>query len=298
MKIADVIIDLIAKRNAVRLKFLPDSIFIRMMFYHFMRKWPNLKNPKTFNEKLQWLKINDHNPEYTKMVDKHEAKKYVANQIGEQYIIPTLGVWEKFDDIDFDGLPDRFVLKCTHDSGGVVIVKDKQIFDKVAAKAKIERSLKINYYYSGREWPYKNIKPQIIAEAYMEDTYDSDGLTDFKVYCFSGQPRAIHVISNRYEHGGMTHDYFDLDWVNMGIKRGEYLNSLKKIQKPEQLNEMLELARKLSKNITFLRVDFYVINQKVYFGELTFFPASGFRKFVPESFDVVFGDWITLPRKK
>lgn len=156
-------------QNRCNFKVLPDKMYLKICYKLATGKKLDLKNPQTFNEKLQWLKLYDRKPEYTRMVDKYEAKKYVAEKIGEEYIIPTLGVWDHFDEIDFDSLPDQFVLKCTHDSGGLVIVRDKAKLDKVAAKQKIEKSLKRNYYYSGREWPYKDVKPRIIAEKYMED---------------------------------------------------------------------------------------------------------------------------------
>lgn len=280
-----------------KLDWLPDRMYLKVLYYATMHKKLELTSPQTFNEKLQWLKLYDHNPEYTKMVDKYEAKKYAADRLGKQHIIPTLGVYDRFEDIDFDALPDRFVLKCTHDSGGLVIVKDKHTFDRAAAKVKIKRSLNSNYYYTGREWPYKNVKPRIIAEQYMEDFDGSGDLTDYKIHCYSGEPKAIQVISNRYGPGEMRNDYFDLNWVNYGLQRGHYTNSNMEVKKPAQMNEILALSRILSANIPFLRVDFYVINNKVYFGEMTFFPASGFRKFTPEFFDAMFGEWITLPEK-
>lgn len=169
----------------------------------------NLKNPKTFNEKIQWLKLYDRNPLYTTMVDKYEAKKYVASIIGEEYIIPTLGVWDKFDDIDFDKLPNQFVLKCTHDSGGLAVCKDKKVFDINAARKRINRSLKRNFYWIGREWPYKDVRPRIIAEQYMENSDGRTELSDYKFYCFNGKPEYCHVISDRTQNETM--DFFDMN---------------------------------------------------------------------------------------
>ena len=181
-------------------KFIPDKLWIQMKYLKWFRKLPNLKNPETFNEKLQWLKLHDRKPEYTKMVDKCEAKKLVAAIIGEEHVIPTLGVWDRFEDIDFDALPDQFVLKCTHDCGGLAICRDKSTFDFNAAKKKIEKSLKRNYYYECREWPYKNVKPRILAEAYMEDGVSQKGLTDYKFFCFSGEAKFIYVSRGLEDH--------------------------------------------------------------------------------------------------
>ena len=419
----------------------PDEKYIKRKFKAKLGYSLNLDNPQTFNEKLQWLKLHDRKPIYTTMVDKYEVKKYVASIIGEEYIIPTLGIWDSFDEIDFDSLPNQFVLKCTHDSGGLVIVKDKSEFDKRKALKQIEKSLKTNYYYLGREWPYKNVKPRIIAEAYMEDRgtselrdykffcfggvakcykvdfdrfiehranyftldgelmrlgeeicppdfekyiprltildkmkelaetlskghpflradfYDvdgkiyfgeltffpasgfgkfiyegndellgswieltktmgggycliykdllcvlslkkkrekHDGLADYKIHSFNGVPKVILVCNDRFTESGLTEDFFDTNWQHLDVRREKYGNALFEIEKPIELEEMLHLSSLLSEGVPFLRTDFYTINGKVYFGELTFYPASGFEKFVPESFDNRMGEWIAL----
>lgn len=274
-------------------RFLPDKVYLKRFYRLKFGKKLNLNNPITFNEKLQWLKLYDRKPIYTTMVDKYEVKKYVASMIGEKYIIPTLGLWEHFDDIDFDGLPNQFVLKCTHDSGGLVICKDKSDFDKISAKKKIERCLKRNYYWSGREWPYKNVKPRIIAEKYMSDT--GDELADYKIHNFNGVPKAVLVCKDRFKKTGLTEDFFSSEWKHLDVARKDYPNSTKNIPQPAVLDEMLELAEKLAKSIPFVRTDFYDVGGKVYFGEMTFYPASGFEKFVPDKYDSLFGEWLKIP---
>lgn len=278
-------------QNRCNFPVLTDAAYLKICYQLSMGKKLDLENPRTYNEKLQWLKLYDRKPEYTRMVDKYEAKRYVAEKIGAEYIIPTLGVWDRFDDIDFDSLPDQFVLKCTHDSGGLVIVKEKAALDKAAAKEKIEKSLKQNYYYSGREWPYKDVKPRILAEAYLEDE-DREDLSDYKVMCFGGEPKMIQLHRGRF--GVHTQDFYDAGWKKLAILRGAP-NSGEVAPKPDFLEEMLELSRKLSSNTPQLRVDWYFTNGRLYFGELTFFPASGMKGFQPESWDETLGEWITLP---
>lgn len=273
---------------------LSDERYLRLRFYARMGKKLDLDNPKTFNEKLQWLKLHDRKPEHVNMVDKLEAKKYVADRIGEQYIIPTLGVWDKFDDIDFDSLPDKFVLKCTHDSGGLVICKNKSKLDVDAAKNKIDRCLKKNYYWHGREWPYKDVPRKIIAEQYMEDEQTAE-LRDYKFFCFNGVPKMILVCSDRFSSGGLRENFYDVDWNLLPVQRPSHPNSDVDIEAPENLHLMIAAAEKLAQNIPFSRIDFYEINGKMYFGEITFFPASGFEPFSPEGWDKKLGDWIKLP---
>ncbi|MGN0457142.1 MAG: ATP-grasp fold amidoligase family protein [Acutalibacteraceae bacterium] len=268
--------------------WMPDKAFLKMRYKSKFGKKLNLENPQTFNEKLQWLKLYDRKPEYTQMVDKYEAKKYVAERIGEEYIIRTLGVWEKFEDIDFDSLPNQFVLKCTHDSGGLVICKDKASFDKEAAKKKINKSLKVNYYLKGREWPYKNVKPRIIAEEYMEDA-ETKELRDYKFFTFNGVPKALFIASERQKSGEETKfDFFDMEFNHLPFTNG-HPNASVIPNKPVAFDEMRMLAEKLSKGVPHLRVDFYEVNGKVYFGELTFAHWSGFMPFQPEIWDAKFG---------
>lgn len=274
--------------------YLPDEKFIRKMYKALLKKDINLENPQTFNEKLQWIKLNDRKPEYSRMVDKYEVKKYVADIIGEEYIIPNYGVWDKFEDIDFSKLPQQFVLKCTHDSGGLVICKDKSKLDIEKARKKINNALKSDFYYKYREWPYKNVVPRIIAEKFMTDTTESD-MIDYKIHCFNGKPKFVLVCDGRFSQEGITEDFYDISWNHMDVKRPGIPNKSVNHPKPEMLEQMLKLAEVLSKEFYFLRVDFYVLDGRIYFGELTFFPSAGFKGFYPEKWDRVFGDWIDLP---
>lgn len=274
-------------------RFIPDPFYIKRKFRRTMGYSLNLNNPKTFNEKLQWLKIYNKNPKYTMMVDKYTAKKYVANTIGQEYIISTIGIWEKFKNIDFDLLPAQFVLKCTHDSGGLVICQNKDKLDISATKKKIERSLRNNYYWSGREWPYKDVKPRIIAEKYI-----GDNLRDYKLFCFNGIPRITLVCSERFMSSGLKEDFYDESWNHLDIQRPNHGNATSPIQRPNQYELMKILAAELSRDIPFVRIDFYEINGKVYFGEMTFYPASGFEGFIPEEWDMKLGEWLKLSSLK
>ena len=269
-----------------------DELYLKLIWKHIMGYSLNLENPKTFNEKLQWLKIHDRRPEYTQMVDKYEAKKYVSSVIGEEYIIPTLGIFDSVDDIDFDALPDQFVLKCTHDSGGIVICKDKKNLDVKQAIKKLRNGLKQNFYYRYREWPYKNVKPRIIAEKYMEDESGWQ-LKDYKIFCFNGEPGFIEVDYDRYV--GHKLNVYDLNWQFIDFYMTSPNDINVKIEKPKQLNLMLDKARQLSKGIPFVRVDFYSINDNIYFGELTFHPGSGLIDFHPREYDKIVGEKLALP---
>lgn len=272
---------------------LPTSVYLKIVNRVLLKKKLNLKNPKTFNDKLQWLKIHDRNPNYVRMVDKYEAKKYVAEYIGEEYVIPTLGVWDSFDEIDFDQLPDRFVLKCTHDSGGLVICRNKNELDLKQAKSKINMSLKNNYYWNAREWPYKNVVPRIIAEQYMESDGDEE-LIDYKFFCFNGEPRFLYVSHGLARHETATIDFYDLNYQRMPFKRTDYKSSAIDAQKPKTFENMVSLAKKLSQGIPFVRVDLYEINGKNYFSEITFFPCAGWMPFDPPEWDSILGDYIDI----
>lgn len=277
-------------------RVIPDRAYLKLKYRAALGKKLNLEDPKTYNEKLQWLKLYDRKPEYTLMVDKYEAKKYVAERVGEEYIIPTLGVWDRAEDIDFDSLPNRFVLKCTHDSGGLVICKDKSKLDRTDAIKKLKKYLKTNFYHIAREWPYVNVPRRIIAEQYMEDDQTPD-LRDYKVHNFNGEPKFVLVCGNRFSQTGLTEDFYSDKWELMDLKRPKHPNSGVVEEKPEQLEKIFELSNILSKDIPFLRTDFYIVNGKIYFGELTFFPAAGFEAFEPEEWDSTFGNWIELPPK-
>lgn len=276
------------------LRFLPDKAYIQLYYYFMFKRFCNLKNPKTYNEKLNWLKLNDKRDIYTKMVDKYDVKKYVADIIGKEYIIPTIEVYDKFDDIDFGKLPKQFVIKCTHDSEGLVICKDKNKLDIKQARKKINKAFKRNFYYIGREWPYKNIKPRIIIEKYMEDEKNQE-LRDYKFFCFNGEPKAMFIASER-GIGETKFDYYDLEFNHLDIIQ-HYPNSQKKIEKPINFDKMIELAKTLSEGLHHLRVDFYEVNGKLYFGELTFYHFSGFQPFLPEKWDKIFGEWLEIPIK-
>lgn len=277
-----------------RRHFVNPEQFLKKKFQVRMGYPLNLENPKTFNEKLQWLKLHDHNPDYTTMVDKFAVKKYVADRIGEQYIIPTLGVWDRFEDIDFDKLPNQFVLKCTHDSGGLAICKDKSKFDFQAAKRKIKKSYRRNFYYGGFEWPYKNIPRKIICEQYMEDSSQKDSLTDYKFFCFNGVADCVMVCLDRFS-GDTKFYFFDKNWELKRLNiRGKNAPEGFTIPKPICMDEMFRIAEQLSAGLPFSRIDLYECNGKVYFGEITFFPDSGFdANLLPET-DQYFGEMIDL----
>ena len=273
---------------------VPDKLYLRWLFRLRMGSKLNLNNPKTFSEKLQWLKLYDRKPEYTQMVDKYEAKKYVASIIGEEYIIPTLGVWDSFDEIDFDALPNQFVLKTTHGGGntGVVICKDKATFNRNEANTKLQRSLKQNIYRTLREWPYKNVKPRIIAEKYIVDSQGE--LNDFKFSCYDGNVTDVMICMER-SSGDTKFYFFDKNWQLLRYnKRGLAAPEGFTVPKPENMDLMFRLASELSKGIPYLRVDLYNVDGKIYFGETTFFPQSGMdANLLPET-DLLFGSRIKL----
>lgn len=273
---------------------LNDESYLRILYKYKTSKKLNLNNPVTFNEKLQWLKIHNRNDIYTIMVDKYEAKKYVASIIGEEFIIPTLGIYDHFNDIDFSVLPNQFVMKCTHDSGGLVICRDKSKLDLQSAKQIINKSLKNNYYNYGREWPYKNVKPRIIIEKYMQDdNYES--IRDYKFFCFSGIPKIMYLSEGLEDHSTATMSFFDMDFNITSCKRKDYNLFKYKPEKPKNFEKMKDFSKILSKDIPHLRVDFYEINGHLYFGELTFFTCSGFVPFESEEWDLKMGEWIKLP---
>ena len=268
--------------------FLSDEAYIKLFYKLGLDKKLNLEKPETFNEKLQWLKLNDRKDIYTIMVDKYEAKKYVSEKIGDEYVIKTLGVWESFEEINFDKLPNQFVLKCTHNSGGVVVCSDKSSLNLKEAKKKINKSLKQNYYHNGREWPYKNVRPQIIAERFL-----SDNIIDYKVFCFDGKAEVLHTCVDR-EKNDLKIDFFDFEWNHLDIQRENCKNADIMPEKPKTLQKMKEFSEILSKGIKFTRVDFYEIDGQLLFGEISFFPASGFKKFIPDEWDLKFGNMIKL----
>lgn len=293
MKKTGVIYEFLEDIEYLRRHFVKPETYIKKVYEHRMGKKLNLNNPITYSEKLQWIKLYDHNPIYTTLVDKYKVKEFVTARIGSKYIIPTLGAWNSFDEIDFDNLPNQFVLKCTHDSGGVVICKDKQHFDKKSARKKLNRAMKHNYYYMGFEWPYKNVNPRIIAEQYMVDTKTSE-LRDYKFFCFDGKIKALFIATDRQKEGcDVKFDFFDENFVHLPFKQG-HENADIVIDKPVCFDEMKKVAKILSKNIKEVRVDLYEVNGMVFFGEMTFFHHGGWTPFEPNEWDMKFGEWINL----
>ena len=276
-------------------RFVSDKQFVKWSYYLTFHKRLNLDNPQSFSEKLQWLKLYDRHDEYTQVVDKCEAKKYVASKIGEEYIIPTLGVYNSFDEIDFDKLPDQFVLKCTHDSGGIAICRDKNTFDINAARKLLSRNKNRNKYWSSREYPYKNVEPKIIAEQYMEDS--SGGLVDYKFFCFNGYADCVMICLDRHLADPKFY-FFDKNWELVRINyRGKEAPEGFTVPKPENMDKMFSIAAELSKGMRFVRVDLYNVNGNIYFGELTFFPQSGLDpNLLPEA-EQRFGDLINVNTK-
>lgn len=273
---------------------LNDETFLKIKYKNIMGKKLNLKNPQTFNEKLQWLKIYDRKPIYTKMVDKYEAKIYAKNIIGNEYIIPTLGIYNSFDEIDFEKLPKQFVMKPTHTSGNVYICLDKNDIDYKKLRKLTKKWLRINYYWMHREWPYKNVKPRIIIEEYIGDL-SRDNVKDYKFFVFNGNFAYSFVCSERKTNLKFT--FFDKNGEFLDITQDNCPND-KKISKPIKYQEMVELSKKLAKDAIQLRIDFYEVNSKIYFGELTFFDSAGFGKFDPEEWDYKIGEMLELPMNR
>lgn len=271
-----------------------DELAVRVGYFLSMHKKLNLEHPKTYNEKLQWLKLHDKREVYTKMVDKLLAKDYVHEVLGDGYTFKTLGVWKHFDDIDFDKLPNQFVLKCTHDSGGLIICKDKSKLNIERARKKINKCLKKNYYYATREYPYRNVVPRIIAEEYMVDESGTE-LKDYKFFCFDGVPQMLFVATDRAID--TRFDFYDSDFNHLPFTQGHPWAD-KEIKKPVNFDEMLDLAARLSVGIPHVRVDLYNIHGKVYFGEMTFFHYSGTMPIYPEEWDYKIGEWLELPSAK
>lgn len=287
-------------------RWLPDKPYLQLLYRFKMGHRLDLKSPKTFTEKIQWLKLYNRKPEYTLMVDKYAVKKYVADIIGEKYIIPTLGVWDKPEDIDWDALPNEFVLKTTHGggSGGVVICKDKKTFDRNKAILTLRDSMNSDIYRSLREWPYKDVKKRVLAEKYMapkdmvnNPIYD---LSDYKFFCFNGEPKYCQVIRDR--HSKESIDFYDMNWrhqefvgLNPVTSSGKNLvNGVNPVPRPLLLDDMICVCHKLSKNMKFVRIDMYVIDNRIYFGEITFYPASGMGLFNPDKWNEELGNLISL----
>jgi len=270
---------------------LPDKVIINYLYRSRYGKKPDLKNPKTFNEKIQWLKLYNRDPLYTSMADKYEARKYVSEKVGEKHVVPLLGVWDSFDEIDFDALPDKFVLKCNHDSGSFVICTDKNKLDKKSAKTRLETALKRNYYTPYREWAYKNINKKIIAEKHIGYVD-----IDYRLFMFDGELRFIECFLD-----GVTNRRVNLylpDWTYLHVQHEYPIDPDNQVTPPHNFDEMIELAKALSKDIPFLRVDLWNIDGHVYLNELTFYPNSGVGVFTPGEWDEKIGSWLTLPNKR
>lgn len=275
------------------LDLIPDEPYLKLMYRLKMGKRLDLKNPKTFNEKLQWLKLNNRQPEYTVMVDKYAVREYIKQVLGESYLIPLLGVWDDPDEIDFSSLPDRFVMKCNHNSGtGMIICKDKSQLDLLSVTETLRKGLRENYFYTMREWPYKEVPRKIICEEFLEDSTAGE-LIDYKVHCFNGKPEFILVCSGRFSKDGLHEDFYSVNWEKLNVKRPSRPTNYF-IQKPEQLEEMLALATKLASGHPFMRTDFYIVDGKIYFGEITLYPAAGMEPFEPKEWDKQFGELLTL----
>lgn len=280
-------------------RLLPDQAYLSLKYLKEFGRFPNWKNPQTFTEKLQWLKLHDRNPEYTRLVDKYAVKEYVERIIGKDYIIPTYAVWNRPEEIEWDSLPEQFVLKTTHGGGGdgVVICKDKSTFDREEAIRLLNENLKTDLYVVWREWPYKNVPKRIIAEKFIapDKNASAASLMDYKFFCFKGKVRFFKVDFGRFvEHHA---NYYDINGKLLPF--GEKMcqpDPDYPIELPRNLNEMIYLAERLAGNLPFLRVDFYNIEGRIFFGELTFYPASGMDRFVPDGYDMEIGTYLEIPK--
>lgn len=280
-------------RHSGTLNWMPDAAYIKFVYWVVFKKRINLERPKTFNEKLNWLKLNFRDPLQSRLVDKYEVKPYVSENIGKDFIIKNYGVWDSFDEIDFTQLPNKFVLKCTHDSGSVVICKDKTKFNLAQAREKLTKGLKTNLFYWGREWPYKDVKPRILAEEYLEENSE-DGLKDYKFFCFNGQVKCFKVDYNRETNHRAN--YYSPEGKLLDI--GEVIcppNPAYQLIIPNTIADMISLAEILAKGFPFVRVDFYSVNNKIYFGELTFYPAAALSPFIKFDSDIELGNYLKLP---
>lgn len=272
---------------------IKDKRYIKMQYKAYTGNKLNLKNPLTYTDKINYLKLNDKNPQYTQLVDKYAVKDYITQTIGEKYVIKTLGVWDKVEDIDWEVLPNQFVIKCTHDSGSTIVCKDKSNFDIRSAEKKLKSKMKYNLFWWSREWAYKEVKPRIMAEEYMEDSKTAE-LRDYKFFCSNGEAKALFIATERQKKGEeVKFDFFDMDFNHLPIKNG-HPNALVPPSKPEKFDEMRELAGKLSVGFPQARVDFYEVDGQVYFGEITFYHHAGLVDFAPREWNVKFGEFIDL----
>ena len=274
---------------------VPDRLSIKHVFKNKLGYDCNLKDPKSYNEKIQWLKLHDRKPEYKFLCDKYEVKRIIGDLIGQQYIIPTLGRWNRYEEIDFSALPDRFVLKCNHDSASTVICHDKSVFDHARARERLTAALKYDYYHDmGKQWAYKGIKRCIIAEELLEDSSRSE-LVDYKFMVFNGVCKCTLASSERFSRTGTKMDFYDRNWSLLPFIR-HFPNSKNGIPRPENYDLMVTLSEKIARYIgnPFVRVDFYEVDSRVYFGEVTFYPGGGFSEFKPQEWDFIIGGWMNL----
>lgn len=287
--------DEVMKSLKKNLRLLPDKQYINLYFRLRLKRKLNLKNPEYFNDKLQWMKFNYRFPLQTIVSDKFLVRDYVEKKIGKEYLIPLYGNWFNFDDIHLDTLPEQFVLKCNHDSGGLAICKDKKTFDMKNAKKKINKSLKDNFFYIGREYQYKNIRPRIICEKFISD--NGNVPMDYKIYCFNGKPDVIMVCKDRFRKNShkAQYFYFDQNWNFIPLNKGDGLLVPPNIEKPKNLDKMFSIAKKLSEDFIFARIDLYNIEGKIYFGEITLTPNSGFDSDITEETDLYFGNKLEIP---
>lgn len=272
-----------------------DTFYIKQQFKHYLHYSPNLKNPRTFQEKLQWLKLYDRKPIYSIMVDKYEAKNFIQKKIGTEYIIPTIGIYDNAKEINYSLLPDQFVMKTTHDSGTVVVCKDKYKLDIKKTNRYLDNRLRRKYYLIEREWPYKNVQPKIIVEKLIGQP--GEDLCDYKFFCFDGHPKLMFIVSNRWGEGGHKADFFDMEGNPVNVYQPGYENSLVAPDLPPCFEQMKEIASVLSADVPHLRVDFYYTNNQIYVGELTFSDSGGYVPFIPDEYNKILGDWIKLPPK-
>ena len=274
-------------------RFWPAELYIKLFYFFHLKEWPNLDNPQTFNEKLNWLKLHDHRPLYTKLADKCEVKQYVSEKVGSEKVVPLIGVWNHFDEIDFDQLPDQFVLKCTHDSGSCIVCKNKERFNRKEARIKLQKALRNNFYWNKREWVYKDIRPRIIAEQYIDDGRQGE-LQDYKFWCFNGEPKIVYITNK----GSLIYEnFYDMDFAPLDIDHG-FPRSCPEYKKPLHFEEMKTLAKTLSSGIPFVRVDFFLIDNHIFFGEFTFYDWAGMQPFSEREMDEWLGCMLQLKNER
>lgn len=280
---------LLLKASRCGLIRISDRKYIELNYYEVFGRKPNLDNPKTFSEKINWIKLHRTGKRYSEMVDKITAKEVAKGLIGESHIVPTYGIYEKFDDIDFEALPKKFVIKCNHDSGGLVICKDKSQLDLGKVREKINKSLHKNYYYDSREPIYNGIKPRILIEKNL-----SDDIQDYKFYCFNGHPKFLYISKGWENHEDTRVSFLNMDFTPAPFRRTDHIEFDKLPKRPDNFDEMIEIAEKLANGIDFVRVDLYNVGGKIYFSEFTFTPCSGMMPVSPKKYDLVLGKMLRL----